>query len=414
MKIRSALISLIVITALALAGWWVSQHITISYEDKRKPPQEDIRFNPMSALEHLLLSFDIEVQSENNRNLLHNLPSTNDAIVIRNLKHPLTHERELALLSWIKQGGQLVYEPYWLGKSDSRQYFHEKLGVLIQEVEDWENTQQPNHGWANIQGEDLFFHMNPQYVLTLKQVDFSEDSTLEPNILESNTLESNILDDSRQIIIQSNEGAHGIKVIHGQGSVLLLSDTDFLATPPVWQSYYNIEEDNNYYLTDLSTHDHAYFMWMLLKDRQKVWLIYENTSPAFLAIVYKNFPSLVIFSSIWLLLFFLFLLKRFGPVISQLPGNQRNLKQHIQQVGYYHWQQDKANHLLNVWRSRIQHRLFVKHPHLAGLNDRTLYSTLAELSGLNASEIKQAWSDPCRNQNEFISYTKRLKKLWTI
>ena len=399
MRIRTALISFIVIITLVFSGWWISRHTTISYEDKRKAPQEDIRFNPMSALEHLLLSFDIEVQSENNRNLLHSLPSTDDAIVIRNLKHPLTHERELALLNWIEQGGQLIYEPYWLGKSDSRQYFHEKLGVLIQEVEDWYDIQQPHHSWANIKGENLFFHMNPQYVLALKTTSSSEESLLKYN---------------SQIIIQSNEGAHGIKIAHGQGSVLLLSDTDFLATPAVWKDYYDVEEYDNNHFTDLSAHDHAYFMWLQLKDRKKVWLIYENTSPAFLAIIYKNFPSLIVFSSIWLLIFFLFLLKRFGPVISNQPGNQRNLKQHIQQVGYYHWQQDKANHLLNAWRSRIQHRLFVKHPHLAGLKDHILYDMLAQLSDLNAAEIKQAWTAPCRNQNEFISYTKRLRKLWIM
>lgn len=399
MKLRPIIISLIVIIAVGLAGWWVSQHITISYKDKRKPPAESIRYNPLSALEHLLLRLDIEVQSNNNRNLLHNLPDTADTIIIRNLMHPLTHERELALINWIKQGGQLVYEPYWLGKNDARQYFHEKLGVLIQEVEDWENIPQSNHSWANINDEHLYFHMDPQYVLTVNTSNTSADSSLKT---------------SSQIIIQSDEGAHGIKVTHGQGSALFLSDTDFLSTPTVWQSYYNLEAYGDNYFTDLSTHDHGYFMWLQLKDRKKVWLINENTSPAFLAIVYKNFPSLVIFSTGWLLLFFLFLLKRFGPVVTQRPGEQRNLKQHIQQVGYYHWQQDKANHLLNSWRSRIQQKILLKHPQLAGLENHTLYEMLAQLSDLSALEIKQAWSAPCRNQNEFISYTRSLKKLWTM
>ena len=180
----------------------------------------------------------------------------------------------------------------------------------------------------------------------------------------------------------------------------------------MWQAFYI--EDEHGFSTDLSRHDHAYFMWQLLKDRQKVWLIYESTSPAFLSIVYKHFPSLVVFSTIWLLLFLWYLLKRFGPVLTQLPGDQRNLRQHIQQVGYYHWQQDKGNHLLNAWRSRIQKRLFVNHSNLAGLQEHALYEMLASLSGFTPAEIQQAWTEPCRNQTEFISYTKRLKKLWTI
>lgn len=391
MKVRPLIISLMVIFASGASAWWISQRITVSYEDKRKPPEKDIRLNPMSALEQLLLQFEIKVQSHNNRNLLHNLPATDEAIVVRNLKH-LSHERELALLSWVEQGGQLIYEPYWLGKNDSRQYLHEKLGVLIQEVEDWQDIQRPNHSWANINNEDLYFHMSPQYVLIV-QADG-------PSVDNSN------------IIIESDLGAHGIQVNHGQGSVLFLTDSNFLSTPKVWQAYYNNDEYK--FSTDLSRHDHAYFMWQLLKDRKKVWLIHESSSPAFLTIVYKHFPSLVLFGSIWLLLFLCYLLKRFGPVISQLPGEQRNLKQHIQQVGHYHWHQDKGNHLLNTWRTRIQHRIFVKHPNLVGLQDHALYEMLAKLSGFTAVEIQQTWTEPCRNQTEFISYSKRLKKLWTM
>ena len=168
MKLRPLIISLTVICALAASAWWISQRITVSYEDQRRPPEKDIRLNPMSALEQLLIHFNVEVQSHNNRNLLHDLPATDEAIVVRNLKQPLTHERELALLSWVEQGGQLVYEPYWLGKSDERQYFHEKMGVLIQEVEDWQDIDRPNHAWADINNEDLYFHMSPQYVLTVQ------------------------------------------------------------------------------------------------------------------------------------------------------------------------------------------------------------------------------------------------------
>lgn len=414
MKIRSILISVIVISLLASSAWWVSQRITIRYDDKRKLPENDIRFNPMSALEHLLLRFDIAVQSDNNRELLHNLPSPNDAIIIRNLMNPLTHERELALLGWIEQGGMLIYEPYWLGKSNSRQYFHEKLGVLIQEVENWQDISEPNHGWAHINNENLYFHISPQYVLSAQDTPRLENTNLDTHNFNDQHVKADDTKDSSQIIIQSNVGTHGIQVNHGQGSVLFLSDSNFLTTPPVWQSYYNLDEYGEDYFTDLASHDHAYFMWLQLKDRKKVWLMYENTSPAFLAIVYKNFPSLFIFSVIWLMIFFLFLLKRFGPVISSLPGNQRNLKQHIQQVGYFHWQQDKGNHLLNAWRTRIQSKVFIKHPDLAGLQDQARYKRLAELSGYTALEIKQACVEPCTNKTDFIRYTKRLKKLWTM
>ncbi len=392
MKLRPILISLAVICALAASAWWISQRITVSHEDKRKPPEKDIRLNPMAALEQLLVHYNIEVQSQKNRNLLHNLPATNEAIVVRNLKQPLTHERELALLNWVEQGGQLVYEPYWLGKSDERQYFHEKMGVLIQEIEDWQDIQTPNHAWADVNGEDLYFHISPQYVLSLQA-------------------DGPSVDDS-QIIIESDIGTHGIRVNHGQGTVLFLSDSEFLSTPKVWQTSYLNDEHG--FSSDLSRHDHAYFMWQLLKDRKKVWLIFESSSPAFLTIVYEHFPTLMVFSAIWLLLFLLYLLKRFGPIISQRPGEQRNLKQHIQQVAYYHWQQDKGNHLLKAWRTRIQHKVFVKHPNIAGLEDSALYEMLAGISGFTPAQIQQAWSEPCRTQTEFITYTKRLKQLWTM
>ncbi len=392
MKTRSVVISITIIFILAAASWWLSQHITASYEDKRLSPTKQIRHNPMSALELLLSDLNKNVQSDNNRKLLHDLPPTKDAIVVRNLMQPLTQEREQALLNWVTQGGQLVYEPYWLGKSDARQYFHEKLGVLITEVEDWQDIQQPNHGWADINQQDLYFHISPQYVLSLE--------------------ENNPINANHQVVIQSDVGAHGIQVNIGKGSVLFLSDSDFLQTPRVWTSWY--KEDEHQFSTDLSHHDHAFFIWQHLQSRNKIWLIYESTSPSFLSVVYKRFPFLSSVSVIWLVLFFLYLLKRFGPIIRNINNEQRNLSQHIQQVGYYHWRQDKGNFLLNQWRNRIKQRIFVKHPNCAGLEDQALFSALENISGLPAIDIQQAWSQPCRNQNDFICYTKRLNTLWTI
>lgn len=392
MKTRSLIISFIVTCTLVASAWWISQRITVSYDDERRPPKKDIRLNPMSALEQLLVNFDLEVQSHKNRNLLHNLPNSDDAIVVRNLQQPLTHERELALLAWVEQGGLLVYEPYWLGKSNARLYLHEKLGVLIQEADDWQDSLHPNHGWADIKNENMYFHMSPQYILNIQEDHPSANNS--------------------EIIIRSQAGAHGVQVTLGQGSVLLISDSDFLSTPKIWQSSYS--KDDHESNTDLAQHDHAYFMWHLLKDRKKIWLIYESTSPAFLSIVYKHFPSLVLFGSVWLLLFLSYLLKRFGPVTSQLPSDQRNLKQHIQQIGYYHWKQDEGNLMLNAWRTRIQHKIFVKHPKMAGLQGHALYEMLANLNDCTPEEIQRAWIEPCRNQTEFIIYTKRLKELWTM
>ncbi len=392
MKMRSIVIGITTMSIIAVACWWLSQRITVSFEDKRLPPTKQIRQNPMSALELLLSSLNKEVQSDNNRKLLHNLPSTGDAIVVRNLMQPLTQEREQALLNWVTLGGQLVYEPYWLGKSDTRQYFHEKLGVLISEVADWQDVEHPNHGWADINQQDLYFHMSPQYVLSLEK--------------------NNAINTDHQVVIQSDVGIHGIQVNIGTGSVLFLSDSDFLQTPRVWTPRY--KEDEHQFSTDLSHHDHAFFIWQHLQARNKIWLIYESSSPSFLSVVYKRFPFLCSVSVIWLVLFFLYLLKRFGPTITSVKSEQRNLSQHIKQVGYYHWQQDKGNYLLNQWRNRIKHRIFVKHPHCAGLEDQALFMALQNISGLPALDIQQAWSQPCRNQNDFICYTKRLNTLWTI
>lgn len=390
-RTRILLVSLMILFLGCL--WWISTKVTVDTIQVRTPPSEDILNNPMAALQHLLINLGIEAESHRDRKLLHNLPSTEDALIVRNLIQPLTEERETALIEWVAEGGRLIYEPFWLGSGGERAYLHEKMGVLVNQTYSDEDAESEDdeyeyevHAQTKIDNETIFVHFLSDYYLTLEAEDI-------------------------EVVATSKVGIHAARVYHGKGEILFITDSDFLNTPRAWSKGYG---EDGFSVYGLPKHDHAYFIWTQLKDRKKVWILHETLSPAFLSVIYQHFPMFSIFGLTWLTLFFFYLLKRFGPIIKHEDQAQRDLSQHLLQAGLYHWQHDKANTLLSQWRSRIEKRLLRRHPHLAGYQQDEFFHQLSIMCHISAPLLKSAMSEPCRNENEFLQFLKSLKTLWTI
>lgn len=382
------LLAILCLSIFIIVGLWIAPKISVTYEDARHPPSSSIIKNPLSALEHLLISQGIEAQSLNNRKRLHSLPSTSDALFIRNIKQPLTKEREDALISWIEQGGLVVYEPYWLGRSDVRPYFHQRFGIEIQALDEYEEYGNPLHAQADINGHTAYIHVTPQYYLMANE------------------------ENNHTVVLESEIGAHGFHVKLGKGNIIFLSDTQFLSTPRSWlNTYETIDKPSNY---GLSGHDHAYFIYFILKNRKKVWLIHDTTSPSLLSETYSTFPLLSTFSLIWLILFFIYLLKHIGPITTNEPGATRDLLQHIQQSGLYYWKLDKGASVINQWRIKILKRLTIKYPHLSELKDENLSSAIEEITQISLKEIQSALYQTPKSSKEFTHIIRTLKQLWTM
>lgn len=242
---RSVLITLLLLLISAVIAWWIHPYIIVEDEDKRHPPKASVTANPFSALESLLISQGIDAMSDNNRDLLKQDFQNTEALFLRNVRQPLSDETIKHILAWVESGGLLVYEPYFYEDQQVAKYLNEEFQVFLRE-----NTEEEHewfiHAEALLDGQTAYIHMDGDYILN------SERNDINP-------------------IITSEYGVHGYQLFHGQGEVILLSDSRFLETPQIWQGFSSLIKGDTFY-TDhhtLSGHDHAYMGYSLFQGRSK-------------------------------------------------------------------------------------------------------------------------------------------------
>lgn len=389
-------IALVLLLLLGLSGWWLAQQIVVSYEDRRHPPAYEIRNNPLAALEQLLLKRGQAVSSHTDRQPLTELPPASDTILLRDLSQPLLNDQQQRLLSWVRAGGHLVYEvnqnllyshspPDDTDTPDNNTLWRQ-LGVDAQHPE--ERVYAGLHAQFSQAGESGYVRLESDHILTTE-------------------------DDSAQAILTSELGVHCYRLSVGQGQVTLLTDSRFMDTPRVWLT--NQEFSIDYYSTGLNQHDAASFALLLLQQRDgNTWLIHDTGSISLLQLIYRDFPLTSSLVSLWLVLFFMYLLRHLGPRHSEESSNQQNLQQHLTQAGLFHWRRDKGHFLLNSWRQRLIRRLQQRQPQLAGCEPQRMAEILAKQCQHSKAQILQALTGYSTTQTDLMIQVQVLKTLWKM
>lgn len=404
---------------IAALAWWLSDKIIIQREEIRHPPKQEIRNNPLAALEQLLKSRGFHVETFFDKQSFiqefRNQPlGSEHTLLLRNLSQPLSAEKIAELLSWVESGGELIYEIHPNHISSDEHALHKRLGV--------------NAHW--IQGqlfqEPSLQELEPEKLESEEQeseIEYTQDISLDSlhgrfqldgeqgfiRLYEEHILTSN--NPAAQALIISDAGIHALRLIHGKGRVTLLTETRFMTTPITWGDAEALQQNKK---SGLNSHDHAYFSYWLLQANNNIWLLQDRGSISLLALIYKNFPSFSLFAIFWLILFFVYLLRRLGPQKSQAESQPQNLKDHIYQVGLFHWQQDKANFLLNRWRTRLLRRLQQRQPQLAGLELLELVQQLAQQVDFSQQALLDALQKKPHTHSDLLTQIQILKTLWKI
>ena len=377
---------LIILIIVVLLGVWLSQKIVITHSDQRHPPAESIINNPFSALQHLLRQRGITTETYFNRDLLSELPATTDTLVLSDMVQPLLSSQLQALLEWVEGGGHLLYETHSPYSHDNDSGLLPQLGLQI----DWayDSGLQWRHSQFSLNDENGFIVLQKSYVL-------SSDNK------------------NAEVLLRSEAGVQAYRLRYGEGLVTVISDSSFMETPTVW--LYGLgENDEVWPQSGVNSHDNAYFSYSLLKDSAAVWFIKDKGSLSLLALTARYFPMTVIFAGLWLILFFVALLRREGPQIEQLGNQQQNLKQHLIQAGRFHWQQDKAVNLLHTWRQRVIRRLQRRQPQLAALTPTDMATILEQQTDFSQQQIELALTSRPYTHKDFVLYIRILRALWKL
>jgi hypothetical protein len=415
---------------LGLGSWWFLEHFEKKEFEVYQAGSPEAGRNQLLAAEHYLKRAGKQAESLTGLDLLAHLPSTGDAIFIRRLPVGLARNVSDSLLDWVEAGGHLLMVPNYetAGRSDQAD-LGTRIGVRYAEdessdsdcgcppddedetagedecVEEENDGQEAETATAD---DDVYRPFSSVMRVTIeghnielqsKAKRYLEDISDSANyrisgtyIMEYTREEDKTRDDnSREVVV---EDAWLLQYKIGNGRVTVLSAIDLFENSGI---------DNR---------DNAFFLSHLVRDADKVWLLYSSNVDSLAVLAWKKMPLFWVSLLATILLFVWMRQMRPGP-LRQPPGEQlHNILTHIDAIGRYCWRMDQCTELLsrnrrffmNQWQKRKQGT------RADGGSTKIDIAELAGKTGLSSRVISDAFHLSPKNEQDFIRSSRALQK----
>lgn len=330
---------------------YVTEDIYVGYQGKA-------RHNNLYAAQLLIEKMGIPSETIRPVNKLHiETLNTQDTIVLKQNDYALAEFYTERMLYWVSQGGHLILNSSVLHSQEYEEadddevgdYFLQRLQVLRQQNDNVENNATAKFNWH---GYKLEVDLSLYYYL--ESENFTSDR------------------------IETEYGTQLLSFVHGNGRVTILSELDF------------IKND------EIGDYDHAQFLWLLVNfdNRQpsKVWLVLTSGGqfPSFFELLWKNMKWILISGGVWLVIWLWYVSRRFGFILPAPEKSRRRLLEHVEASGQFLWQQKQSHYLLHRVQQQTWQRLAIVHPQWLHLPQDQLCQHLADITQIQAPEIKQA------------------------
>lgn len=407
------------------------------------------RNNPLLAAEKFLLAAGYQAFSRRGMELFTELPSSEDAILIRYLPGGLSKSIQDNLVEWVTAGGHLLLVPNpTTTNHPGSSNLLDQFGVRLKEKEE----------------EDSDCGCPPKDEQTEDPSDITEQSEnigdTEQDITDETKGEA---DNVKEAIVDTEDGYHPSKAIINLNvdgfpiriesfSPLLLEDIEQSAVYRIDGSYhieYQEKEDqerkDNFkeiteegawllqyelgagkitvfsemtfiYNSHIGDNDHAFFLSWLIENTGNVWLLYATNVDSLFTILWDSFPLL------WTSLFVLILLllwrlqKRSGEPLRPRSEKHHNIMTHIDAAGHYNWRTDKLSAVIksnrNILLQWLAGRKLGHRQELQGLEIDI--APLATKIGLSEAEIKQAFLRKIDSEQDLIKTSRAFQKIQAL
>ena len=376
------------ISLAVLISWWLGNYELVE-EQYRTGVSLEARRNPFLAAELFLREMGTDVESVHGRSRLQQLPPATDILLVNEFDGNLTPERYEKLLDWIDAGGQLIITAnrLWNDKNKtSGNRLLDEFGIHLRPAKDLKNDK------LDLGSSEII------------NVDF--DSGGSAKVVFNKYYHLDDVKKLASVTVNSNSGIHLLQIPYGDGLITVMSDNNFLKNPSslTFAGF-------NFGSTSIAENDNAYFLWHLVGNDKKVWLIYNTHSPSISSLLWEKAPQFCV-AFIILVIFWLWSTRnRFGPPLPAFETPRRNLLEHIQMTATYEWRQDKAENRLQHNRELLQQEIRTRHPNISSLEPSEQCAGLAKISGLAAEKVFQALYREWKTEREFIQITNLLRSL---
>ena len=382
---------------LALLGWvltWGVDNFELVDEEYQVGYSAKARRNPFLAAEFFLREMGTDVESISGRFRLYDLPPATDALIVNDFGANLNQTRYENLMSWVTSGGHLVLTPGKIFNQQSQSSGNrilDELGIRLHFAS--------IHASSNADAIKNYFEPS-----TVTTINFSEDESAQVAFDKRYYLQ-----DTRDLATISIVGRHGIHLIQikqGDGLITILSDNYLLRNPR--QSAF-FKKDH----VSIGDYDHAYFLWLLVNDAKKVWLLYRSDFPPIYELMWRLAPYVCVSLMGLLLAWLWWITDRFGPRLRGGSSARRNLLEQLLMSANYEWIQDRSVRRVQLNRELFLHDLRLKDPILAQKSPAEQCEYLAKKTAMDPRHIEIALFADWQGERDFIQlsyYFQQLKQ----
>ena len=395
---------------LGLLGIYLLGKLTPYQETLEHGPDPQARANPYLAAEHFLRKQGLQVQRADGLEVLKDLPSAGQTLLLLGDRNRMTPKQAERLLAWAAKGGHLLFvaERLWdeeAGKSgdlllDSlgiQQYESEELDKDATETADKAPLANSEHDAQ--QAAEPKPDEEPQADAGNAYPELTQlylENEEAPAYFNFDT-DFHLYDAENRAHAWANSDAatHLLQLYHGDGLISVVSDSW------IWQNQ------------GIGEYDNAWLLWYMTQDSQ-VTLLYRADRDNLFSLLLKHFPQALVALALLLAFGLWHLGMRQGPMLLPASRHRRQLQEHLRGSADFLLRHNGQHSLLQGLQQDIQRRARHRHPGFERLAVAEQWQILSRLTRQPSSVISQAMRPLPKQRLAAADFTRQVANLQTL
>ena len=150
------------------------------------------------------------------------------------------------------------------------------------------------------------------------------------------------------------------------------------------------------------------------KTHNNIWLLTAPVTPGFFSLIWRYFSEFILALGLLVAFFIWRSSRRFGPSFPLYKKHRKELKEHLDAVGRWHWNSSKSQQLINLNFDLIHRQMKFSYHNWDSYNEAQQIQLITNHTGLNKQKIKDTWENITVNTRlEFIQLMQQLQTIRT-
>ncbi len=168
----------------------------------------------------------------------------------------------------------------------------------------------------------------------------------------------------------------------------------------------------------IELHDHALFFLTLLQygDEQqthnKIWFFTDELTPGFFTLIWQKFSLFIIALVLFTIFLLWFYSIRFGAIYPIFKTRRKELKQHLDAVARWYWNQSKSRVLIQAIDNTIKQKMKTIYPFWDSYNSSKQIQLIAYQCGIQPSKVATTLNHlDVHSKHEFFKLIQQLQTI---